>query len=77
MAIKIEYENEIPKLRFASIYCPECDSKFDALENGTDEHGFRLADYIDLKYGKYKCPYCKYKFTTRDEDLIMNEEEGL
>ncbi len=39
MTIRIEYENGIPRLRFASIYCPECDEEFDALDNGTTEEG--------------------------------------
>lgn len=77
MAIRIEYENEIPQLRFAYIYCTNCDKKFDALRNGKDEYGGRLADYIDLKYGKYICPHCEHSFSTRDEDLIMNGEDGL
>lgn len=73
MTIKIEYENEIPRLRFADIYCPECSEKFDAMENGKTEHGSRFSDYIDLQYGVYKCPHCKTNFNTRGKDLEVKE----
>ena len=77
MAIKIEYENEIPQLRFANIECPKCKTKFDALKNGKTEQGGSLHDYIDLKYAIYKCPHCDSEFITRNEDLIMNGEGGF
>lgn len=70
MSIKIRYENEIPVLRSATIECPECSEEFNAMCNGKCDSGDGyLHDYIDLKYGLYKCPKCKHKFGTRGEDL--------
>ena len=74
MDIKIEYENEIPALRSATIYCPNCFKLFDALNYGVTEEGGLLHDYIDLQYGVYNCPHCHFGFTARDEELEMIEK---
>ena len=67
--IKFEVEYEIPQIRFANVYCPKCDTKFDALKHGATEDNGRLCDGIDLKFGKFKCPECGNKFETRDMDV--------
>lgn len=73
MRIKLEYENEIPQLRRANIWCISCNEKFNALEHGRGRLGERLHDYIDLKWGVYECPHCGVKFKAEDYDIEMLE----
>lgn len=72
--IKFEVECEIPRLRFAYVYCPNCNSKFDAMSHGRTEEDSILCDKIDLRFGKFKCPECGEKFQTRDQDIEFYEK---
>ena len=75
MTINFKIENEIPKLRFADVDCPNCSKSFDAMGYGTCEDGSRIVDYIDLKYGVFKCPHCNCEFTTRAEDVEYEDRK--
>ena len=71
--IKFETEHEIPQLRFAYVNCPSCDERFDALLNGSTEQRGCIRDSIDLQYGVFKCPHCFEMFSTRGEEVKIDE----
>ena len=71
--IKFEVEYEIPQMRYASVWCPSCDHKFDARKHGKTDDGGRINDGVDIHYAIFKCPVCKEKFKTRGKDLNVIE----
>lgn len=72
--IKFKCEFETPQLRFASMICPYCNEKFNAMEYGKTESGGNIYDSIDLEYGIFICPNCKEVIKTRDEYIKIESE---
>lgn len=71
--IKFIVEYEITPIRFAYVNCPNCEEEFDAKWHGKTEGGYSINDDADLQFGKFKCPECKYKFSTRGEEVEIEE----
>ena len=67
--IKFDCEFEITPLRFASVLCPACSKKFDAMAHGKTDSGAYIHDAVDLSFGIFKCPHCTEEFTTRGLEI--------
>jgi len=72
--IKFEVEFEIPQLRFAHVYCPNCNERFSAQAYGKTERGGTIWDAVDLQYANYCCPKCKNRFETRGQAIEVIEK---
>ena len=70
--IKFECEFEITPLRFASVLCPACSKKFDAMAHGKTEHDTSIRDSVDLNFGVFTCPHCTEEFTTRGLEIEID-----
>lgn len=70
--IKFIVEYETTPIRFATVICPNCEKGFDAKWYGKTEDGGHIHDDVDLQFGKFKCPECKHKFSTRDKQIEID-----
>lgn len=74
--IKFDCEFEITPLRFASVLCPACSKKFDAMAHGKTDRGSYISDAIDLHYAIFRCPHCTEEFTTRGLDIEIGGKQA-